>query len=425
MRDIVDDSWSLLHAANADSPRFFRFGDVLADIDVATNPIRPRTFAVPILRLHLDRLGDYTATRADGDEHSARPPKDVLESMLSVVPPTIPRLVGVVGAPFLAPDGTVIASEGYHTPTGLYLALGDLSVPPVSRQPSASEVAHAKELLLTELLGDFPFSEEADKTHALSAILTPVVRPLIDGPTPLFVIEAPTEGTGKGLLAEIISYLATGSPAPVMAEGGDDDEWRKRITAALLGAPPVVLIDNLKRRLESGALSAAITATVWTDRFLGHSRQVSIPVRTTWLATGNNPTYSKEMARRVVRSRIDAALELPQALDVLVLALRVVKEVIGLGEAQVAGLHDLAPVLVVLLPHLLRPGLVFRRRLLREGEGIKAVSGGVANVRAHGGGVAPHPRLVEVGLEEGEVVVVVKGEDDQCIPKDHPRGLKY
>lgn len=311
MREIVDDSWTLFHTANVDSPRFFRFGDVLADIDMAGSHVRPRTLSVPVLRHHLDRLGDYTATKATGDEHPARPPKDVLESMIAVLPQSLPLLVGVTNAPFIAPDGTMQTLEGYHVPTGLYLALGGLTVPPVPPHPSASEVAHAKDLLLTELLGDFPFSEEADRTHALAALVSPLIRPLIDGPTPLFVIEAPTEGSGKGLLAEVISYLATGRPAPVMAEGGDDDEWRKRLTAALLGTPPVLLIDNVKRRLESGALSAAITATVWTDRFLGHSRLVSIPVRTTWLATGNNPTYSKEIARRVVQIRIDAAMEHP------------------------------------------------------------------------------------------------------------------
>lgn len=34
-------------------------------------------------------------------------------------------------------------------------------------------------------------------------------------------------------------------------------------------------------------------------------------VRTTWLVTGNNPTFSREIARRVVRIRINAQMERP------------------------------------------------------------------------------------------------------------------
>ncbi|MDP3061630.1 MAG: ATPase, partial [Chloroflexota bacterium] len=198
------------------------------------------------------------------------------------------------------------------------MAQGGLSLPPVPQQPTASDIGHAREMLLDDLLGDFPFvadehkeHEEADKANILAAILTPLVRPLVDGPTPLFCIEAPIEGSGKGLLAYVIACVTTGGPPAIMTEGGDDDEWRKRLTAALMKTPPILLIDNVRRRLDAGALSATITATVWSDRLMGHSRLVSIPVRTTWLVTANNPTFSGEIGRRVVRIRIDAAVERP------------------------------------------------------------------------------------------------------------------
>lgn len=315
LRELEDDTWALLLGANARGPRFFLFGDTLAEVDGTVDPIRPHPLSVPALRHHVDRLGDYMSVRSvrgeEEDEHPARPPQDMLESMLAVVSAALPALVGVVNAPFIAPDGNVVAAQGYHQATGLYLALGALALPPVPPAPSDSDIAHARQLLMEDLLGDFPFVEEADRGHALAAILTPLVRPLVGGPTPLFVIEAPVEGTGKGLLAYSIGCIATGGPPAVMVEGGDDSEWRKRLTAALMGTPPILLIDNVRHRLEAGPLSAAITAMTWTDRLLGQSRMVSIPVRTTWLATGNNPSYSGEIARRVVRIRIDATVERP------------------------------------------------------------------------------------------------------------------
>jgi len=57
--------------------------------------------------------------------------------------------------------------------------------------------------LLDELLIDFPFADEASRANALALLLLPYVRPLIVGPTPLHLITAPTQGTGKDLLAQL------------------------------------------------------------------------------------------------------------------------------------------------------------------------------------------------------------------------------
>src|SRR5207244_9093406 len=79
----------------------------------------------------------------------------------------------------------------------------------------------------------------------------------------------------------------------------------------LLPGPPAILIDNVRRRLDAAALSAAITASVWEDRLLGSTRMVSVPVRCAWIANGNNPAISDEIGRRAVRTRIDAKMDRP------------------------------------------------------------------------------------------------------------------
>jgi hypothetical protein len=134
---------------------------------------------------------------------------------------------------------------------------------------------------------------------------------MIDGPTPMHLTEAPTPGTGKGLLNDVISIIALGGPATLMSEGRDEDEWRKRITSTLLDGPSLVQIDNLRGALDSAALSAAITAPRWSDRILGQSKVAHVPVRCVWSATANNAVLSTEMARRTVRIRLDAELERP------------------------------------------------------------------------------------------------------------------
>ena len=162
-----------------------------------------------------------------------------------------------------------------------------------------------------ELLGDFPFVSDAERAHALALLLLPLVRGLVDGPTPMHVIDKPAPGTGGSLLAELVVLVATGRRSASMTEGRDEDEWRKRVTAKLLGSPPVFHLDNIRRPLDSAALASALTASSWGDRLLGQSTTVEVPITCTWIATGNNIALSAEMTRRSVRIRIDARTDRP------------------------------------------------------------------------------------------------------------------
>ena len=314
LREIVDRAWGLLSERNdqRENPRFYKLGDALVELE--PGPAVPRTFNIGGLRLTLDRLADWTRVTAKGEERVAVPPKDALDGMLATPPASsLPILEGVVSAPYLAPCGRVVTAEGYDPTTGLHLALRGLRVPPVPDRPTGAELDEARRLLLDDLLSDFRFATDADAANAVAGLLLPVVRPSIGGPTPLHMIEAPIEGSGKGLLAAVIGQIAVGGPpTAIMTEGRDEDEWRKRVTAALIRTPPIVLLDNVKGRLDSAALSAALTAeNGWTDRLLGATRMVTLPINCIWLATANNPAYSGEMARRVVRIRIDAGVEKP------------------------------------------------------------------------------------------------------------------
>ena len=119
------------------------------------------------------------------------------------------------------------------------------------------------------------------------------------------MVEKPAPGTGATLMVDVVSIIATGVGASVMVEGRDEDEWRKRLTAKLREIPSIVLIDNLRRQLDASSVAAALTAPYWEDRVLGKSEMTRFPIRCVWVATGNNPQFSNEMARRMVRIRLD------------------------------------------------------------------------------------------------------------------------
>lgn len=139
----------------------------------------------------------------------------------------------------------------------------------------------------------------------------PSVRDRIAGPTPGHMIEGPTEGSAKSLLAKVITRVGVGRIAGTTTATQDEEEWRKRLTTHFKAGAPVIQIDNLTAPLDSAALAKALTDTVWIDRLLSTNEEVHLPVRSMFLVTANNPVLSRELLRRFVRIRLNQHVERP------------------------------------------------------------------------------------------------------------------
>jgi hypothetical protein len=310
-REIEAEAWKILERANQGGETFFIFGNALSALEYGKHGPFLDLLRHAGLRRHLNMRADFVRVRDDGAEDPVVVPKTTLEDMLTVPTPPLPPIQGISTTPVLSPTGGVVSEEGYHPDLQLYLNLQGLKLRPVPPTPPPVDVDAARSLLLNDLLVDFPFATDADRANSVALLLAPVVRPTIRGATPLHVLDAPMWGNGKGLLADVVVMIATGDKAQLMTEAKDEDEWRKRITAKLREAPAFTIIDNVRRRLDSQHLSSAITSSVWIDRDLGFSRMLRLPVRCTWMATGNNVSYSGEMSRRVVPIRLNAEVERP------------------------------------------------------------------------------------------------------------------
>ncbi|MBI2717221.1 MAG: toprim domain-containing protein [Rhizobiales bacterium] len=305
-------AWSLLLAANR-KPWLFRTG---AQMSWVVPDDRGEPVAAPVtderLRYMLARLAVWQKLNRNNELVPAHPPTGLVKSLLATPDPALPVLAGIVNTPVFGSDGTLLTEPGYHAEAKLlFHPAPGFTLPPIPACPSGEDVAQARALLLDDLLGDFPFVAEAERAHALSLLLLGFIRAMIDGPTPLHVIEKPTPGTGATLMVDAIATVLTGTGASVMTEGRDEEEWRKRLTAKLRQIPSLVVIDNLRHPLDSSALAAALTAPHWEDRILGASEMTRLPIRCVWIATGNNPEFSNEMARRVVRIRLEAHVDQP------------------------------------------------------------------------------------------------------------------
>ena len=251
-----------------------------------------------------DRHGDIT-------EKDINPPAWLLKGIFSESNfGAIRRLEGVVSAPTIRPDGSVFQTPGWDETTGLAYR-PQIEFEDVPQQPTPEDVGQAVETLL-EPVRDFPLLDGADKSAWLALVLTLVGRPCIQGASPMFVVVANTRGAGKTLLGDLASIIAFGNTAARVTYPTDDSEMRKQITAIAIKGTPAVLLDNINGRLGGPSLDAALTADRWSDRELGKSNTVELPLKTVWIATGNNLTYAADTGRRVLPIRLDSPLENPE-----------------------------------------------------------------------------------------------------------------
>ena len=281
---------------------------------------KDETGALVARKMNKDRLRYYvtdkfdftTSTGKDKDTRHARPPEDLVPNILARRDKTqLPRLRGLVRIPQAGPDGEVRLAGGYDKETCMYFDPGGLTLPwPVSDYPSRRRSSTAI-FYINDRIDDFPFVGDAERAHAIAAMIQPFIRPMIDGPTPLYLIEKPTSGTGATLLAHVLSYPALGDWPSAVTQPKDESEWRRATLSWLRDSPQVIIIDNLGTSLASSNLASVLTATKYTDRIIGSSDAITVPVDAMWIATGNNPGLNSEMARRSVRIRIDAQSERP------------------------------------------------------------------------------------------------------------------
>ncbi|MBM3267799.1 MAG: hypothetical protein FJZ01_09140 [Candidatus Sericytochromatia bacterium] len=270
--------------------------------------------AMATLREWMDRAAAWkklNTSRSKFGWESADVPRTAIETLYARTAWRFPLLELISETPFLRPDGTVVDTPGWDSRTGiLYEPPAGVTFPPVASDRDAAIEALR---LLLDPLTDFPFTAEHHRAAAVAAIVSPLVRPTFAGPCPLFLVTANSSRIGKGLLMSVVSLIARGRPATVMAPPGPNpDETRKLITTIALNGDRMVLLDNVAGALGNAALDAALTAERWKDRVLNFNRMYDGPLRAIWYATGNNVQLRGDAIGRVVPIEMFTDLENPE-----------------------------------------------------------------------------------------------------------------
>ncbi|MEI2301032.1 hypothetical protein [Ensifer sp. MJa1] len=220
-----------------------------------------------------------------------------------------PEVTNIVAAQTIEKTGEVINEPGVHRPSRLLLA--NLPVLPsivISEEKSdAIEAAN----FLHGLIDEYEFVGEESKAVAMSMLITPVCRGIIPL-APMHAVTAPTPGSGKSYLSRLASLIATGRPCAVIPPARDEDEFEKRLTAAMMVGPSIISLDNMVGRLGSSLLCQALTEPVIDVRPLGTSNLSRIEQRVTFFANGNNLQVVDDLTRRTLLATVDRNEENPE-----------------------------------------------------------------------------------------------------------------
>ncbi len=306
-------------AAVKDGRRLFvKGGEIVSVIDgkiAKHTEATLQTLITDVVDLYVVKM-PTAAEREAGDEPKriAVHPKPWLARgiMEHLIKPGFARLDGVVSAPILRPDGSVLAKEGYDEQTRLFYH----SKEEYPELPALSvDSARAARERLEDLFAEMPWAnDKIGKAVALSGILSLIARATLDR-VPAHAASGNAIGTGKTKVPEIATMIALGQKE-TSSWSDVDAELRKLITSKVDTGARYILFDDIPgyQAFTGGTINRLLTSTVWTDRLLGTNTMSSSDGQVhglTIFVTGVNLNIKSDVIRRTICAFMNSEHEAP------------------------------------------------------------------------------------------------------------------
>lgn len=317
-KDVIDRLDTVLRA-RFDGTELFRHGESLGRLvteekgpKIAT--ITPGAFNDLVTQSAITVTGEHSQDDEEGCCHPhVWPDANTLKALESRYRAYQP-LDGVSAVPVVRRNGSIVTETGYDPETRIYVDLADdIAGIEVPDSPTDADIAAARSLLIDDMLVDFLMKDQSDRAHAVAALLSPLIRPLV--PTcPGLVINGLQPGVGKGLAMATISTVVSGTAPQLAMLPDNDDEMRKTLTAYLHAGKTSIFFDET-HKLASAVLNGCITAESWSDRKLGVTERIEMPNKACLYFAGNQIEISGDMARRAVQIRLHTDEPDPQNRD--------------------------------------------------------------------------------------------------------------
>jgi putative DNA primase/helicase len=221
-------------------------------------------------------------------------------------------IVGISEIPWIRPNGEIIWNCGYDAESRMLLQFDQAMVDSFSdipKRPTKDQAIKSRDIFV-ELLKGFPFVEDTDLAVAFSMLLSLVMRGVIDI-VPLHALNAPTSGTGKSFLVDLLLTVVTGRIAPAMEQGTTVKEFQARINGAMLMGRTLINVDNWDPSffpIQGSLLNQIISQKELELRKLGESPTIIVPNRALAFINGNNLSYFGDIHTRAVQGTMNTRM---------------------------------------------------------------------------------------------------------------------
>jgi hypothetical protein len=263
------------------------------------------------LRVRLSQVCQVILSTEIG-EKQIHVPQNLAKGILSLRKyPGIRPLEAVVQTPPLLADGSVLQQAGHHERSGILYK--PKSTYPAIPEKITPDTARASLAEIFYCIADFPFKARHHRSAWLAGLFAMVGRYAFRGCCPLFLVDANIRASGKGLLTDVASIIATGSVMSKYANRTDNnEEMSKLILAIAMAGDRTVCLDNILGVFGCAALDAVLTATVWKGRLLAKNQTGEYPMVTVWWANGNNVVVGGDLSRRCAHVLLHSDCENPE-----------------------------------------------------------------------------------------------------------------
>jgi hypothetical protein len=206
-------------------------------------------------------------------------------------------------------DGQLRAARGFDRDSGTWLDAPVVQVPEICDKAAAQEALN----VLKSWIEEFAFKYEADRSVALSAMLTAAVRASIDH-APGFVGSKPEFGAGASTLCNLFNVILTGQKVAAINADKSREEIDKHVDSNLRAAHASLCLDNIPKGtvFNSIAIAQVISESTRNMRILGKTEDINVSCTQLVLLNGVNIRVSEDLGRRCLPIEIDPCMEDPE-----------------------------------------------------------------------------------------------------------------
>lgn len=263
-------------------------------------------------------MTEYTDKEGRTALRRAVVPKTIVQQSIEALRMRLPHVDGRSVLPLIDPITMTPTrlTRGYCEQTRTYLyPHPDLDLEALARVAQrVPSVAEAKDALtrIMELYSDFPWQRREHRLLAVSATFTASLRRSIDGPAPLFLVNANSKGVGKTKLIGAVIASVYGHSPILSAVPERTEELSKMLDSILLADEDYLVLDNIRGGIGDAQFDAFITSDSKKARILGKSQMFTARNRVFLAGTGNNAQLRADTDRRTLVMRLVTDLERPE-----------------------------------------------------------------------------------------------------------------